>query len=124
MGSGHDERPSSWSATRLLQDWQTADSNLDITDRMLKFADARVRDLLKTGLHGFVFKARSPFCGLTDVAAHNIKTPSEDGRGLFASVVTQHCPALPVENEIRLQNRGVRDQFIQCVLEDQKRSCN
>ena len=86
----------------------TAESNRDVTEMMLRFSDSCVRDLLTTSIHGFIFKARSPSCGLDD-----------NGMGVFASVVTTHCPSLPCEDETRLQQRDVRDRFIERVIEYQ-----
>jgi uncharacterized protein YbbK (DUF523 family) len=93
-----------------------------MTDLMSRFADAWMRDLLKTGIHGFILKARSPSCGLDDVPVYQTDHCSEKGRGVFASAVTTHCPSLPVEDEARLQRRDVRDQFIEQVIAYQKRS--
>ena len=78
---------------------------------MLIFANLRMRDLVTTGIHGFILKARSPSCGLEG-----------NGMGLFASVVITHCPSLPVEDETRLQYQDVRDQFIERVIAYQKRN--
>ncbi len=100
----------------------TSDSNRDITDIMLRFADSRMRDLLTTGIHGFILKARSPSCGLDDVPVYQTNHLFENGKGLFASMVTTHCPPLPVEDETRLQHQDVRDQFIARVIAYQKRN--
>ena len=89
----------------------TSESNRDVTEMMLEFANPRMRDLLATGIHGFILKARSPSCGLKD-----------SRKGLFAAAVITHCPTLPCENEARLQQREVRDQFIKRVIAYQKRS--
>ena len=100
----------------------TSDSNQDMTEMLSRFADARMHDLLKTGIHGFILKARSPSCGLDNVEVYDGTYLSKNGRGLFASVVLQHCPSLPVEDETRLQHRDVRDRFVKRVVEYQKRS--
>ncbi len=54
----------------------TFESSTDMTDLMSRFADARIRDLLTTNIHGFILKARSPSCGLDDVPVYQ----------------TDHCP--------------------------------
>ena len=100
----------------------TSDSNRDVTDMMLKFAGLRMRDLLRIGIHGFILKARSPSCGLDDVSVYQTEHLSENGRGLFASVITKHCPPLPCEDETRLQHRDVRVRFIARVIAYQKRN--
>lgn len=94
------------------------ESNRDMTDIMLTFANSRVRDLLTAGIHGCILKARSPSCGLKDPAPR----VDDNGIGLFASVLTTHCPSLPCEDETRLQQRDVRDQFIARVIAYQKRN--
>ena len=102
-----------------------SNSNRDVTDMMLKFSDSRMRDLLTTGIHGFILKARSPSCGLEGPVpgpASRVGRVDDNGMGLFASVVTTHCPSLPCEDETRLQQRDVRDQFIARVIAYQKRN--
>ena len=98
-------------APRLI----TSHSNRDITDMMVKCADAHIRGLLKTGIHGFILKARSPSCGVDNVPLHGAQDRSDNGRGLFASAVIAQCPSLPIEDEARLQHRDMRRQFIERV---------
>ncbi|MBQ27807.1 MAG: hypothetical protein CMH81_06685 [Nitrospiraceae bacterium] len=100
----------------------TSGSNQDMTEMLLKFSDFRMRDLLTTGIHGFILKARSPSCGLDDVPVYQAHSLVAHGRGLFASVVTTHCPSLPVEDETRLQHRVVRTKFIERVVAYQRKS--
>lgn len=92
-------------------------SGRDWTARMNRFAAARARDLTRLGLSGYVFKKNSPSCGLERVRIYNDKgIPSRNGRGLFASVVTRTLPLVPVEEEGRLNDPALRENFIERVF--------
>jgi uncharacterized protein YbbK (DUF523 family) len=90
----------------------------DLTSRMATFADRRVEELVRLGLCGFVFKARSPSCGPRGV-------PVYDGRGavagtaagLFADRLRRRLPDLPIEDESTLGTPEARERFALRVLE-------
>lgn len=65
-------------------------------------------------LRGYVFKARSPSCGLHRVTVHGDdgKRTSAKTRGLYAGAITAALPWLPVEEEGRLNDAGLRDNFL------------
>ena len=83
----------------------TINSNVDHTDRMIKWLGKRLRELEKEGLAGFVFKSNSPSCGLNNVLA-------EKGIGIFAKEFTRHFKLMPVEDNDRLQDDKIRENFI------------
>ena len=83
----------------------TRNSNIDHTDRMMKWAGKRLRELEKEGLAGFVFKSNSPSCGLNSVL-------SEKGIGIFAKEFTRRFKLMPVEDSDRLQDDKIRENFI------------
>lgn len=85
-------------------------SNIDCTDRMLKWAGKRLKELEKENLRGFVFKSNSPSCGLNSVF-------SEKKRGLFAKEFTNHFRHIPVEDNDRLQDTGTKEEFINKIRE-------
>lgn len=65
------------------------------------------------GLCGFIFKKDSPSCGMERVKVYNDKgMPERSGTGLFASEIIKAHPLLPVEEEGRLNDADLRDNFI------------
>lgn len=91
------------------------DARLDVTQRMANFSgQVGVR---LTPLSGFIFKSRSPSCGVTDTSVFDeAGVPRTYGAGLFARAVAQHAPLLPMEDERRLECRAVRDHFFERVF--------
>lgn len=87
------------------------ESRVDLTGQLRAWCLRRVGELEREGIAGFILKCRSPSCGLR-VAVCREETPVGIGRGLFAAVVTEHFPDLPVEDEERLADREVREQFM------------
>jgi uncharacterized protein YbgA (DUF1722 family) len=92
-------------------------SGNDITDEMRQFSRARVQQLTQADLCGYGFKKGSPSCGLYRVRVYNDSgMPQPDGRGLFAHAVTSAWPALPVEEEGRLSDPALRENFVERVF--------
>ena len=95
----------------------TTNTKQDHTARMLNWAGKRVRELEKEGLAGFVFKKNSPSSGMERVKVYNDKgMPIKKGVGLFARVFMKHFPLLPVEDEGRLHDPGLRENFIERIF--------
>jgi uncharacterized protein YbbK (DUF523 family) len=91
-------------------------SEEDWTDRMDRWAAARVADLAASGISGFVLKARSPSCGPSAVLVHDDKSgPTSTGRGLFAEALAAAVPGLPMIDEEALEDRHTRERFLQTV---------
>ncbi len=89
-------------------------SGRDHTASMRRYAAAETRRLRALGLCGFLFKARSPSCGLFRVKVWNLAgQPEARGRGLFAEAVTAGAPGLPVEEEGRLRDPALRERFVE-----------
>jgi len=64
-------------------------------------------------LCGFIFKKDSPSCGMERVKVYNDKgIPERTGTGLFAREIIKAHPLLPVEEEGRLNDAELRDNFI------------
>ena len=91
------------------------ESGTDWTGRMHAWAAARAQDLAALGLSGYVFKARSPSCGIGDVVIRDGEDEGR-GRGLFAEAVIQALPDLPVADEASLADAAVRAIFLDRVL--------
>jgi uncharacterized protein YbgA (DUF1722 family)/uncharacterized protein YbbK (DUF523 family) len=89
----------------------------DHTRGMKQLGKRRAADLKKRDLCGYVFKARSPSCGLFRVPLHRDgKQPLRAGRGMFAEAVTSALPELPVEEEGRLDDAKLRETFVERVF--------
>lgn len=89
----------------------------DITDRMIKWAQKRVIGLEKENLWGFIFKSNSPSCGTERVKVYNEKRiPVKKGVGIFTRIFMNHFPLLPVEDEGRLHDPKLRDNFIERIF--------
>lgn len=85
----------------------------DYSARMLSWAEKRVLELEKENLCGFIFKSNSPSSGMERVKVYSEKgQPTKKGVGLFARVFMEHFPLLPVEDEGRLQDPVLRENFI------------
>ena len=80
------------------------------------FARARIPALLRENIAGFIFKRASPSCGLHHVRVYRNGVPGSQGQGLFAAAFTQSTPTLPVEEEGRLNNPRLRENFIARVF--------
>ena len=91
------------------------DPQLDITDMMQAYCQRRTAQL--DDLAGFIFKSRSPSCGLnsTPVFIDGRRT-SDTGRGVFARTLCQALPQLAVIEETALHDSARRHAFIQSVL--------
>jgi uncharacterized protein YbgA (DUF1722 family)/uncharacterized protein YbbK (DUF523 family) len=100
-------------AVRLV----TPKTGADITRSMQEFSRARTDRLQEQDLCGYVFKKGSPSCGLHRVRIYDtVGMPESTGRGLYAAAVTASMPWLPVEEEGRLSDPVLRDNFIERVF--------
>jgi uncharacterized protein YbgA (DUF1722 family)/uncharacterized protein YbbK (DUF523 family) len=92
-------------------------SHHDHTDAMQRYAAARLDDLATSGLHGYILKKDSPSCGMERVRVYNQAGAAQrHGRGLFAQAVMERFPLLPVEEEGRLHDMCLRENFIERVF--------
>jgi uncharacterized protein YbgA (DUF1722 family)/uncharacterized protein YbbK (DUF523 family) len=94
-------------------------SGTDHTERMHEFARRRVEELRRRELSGYILKRASPSCGLERVKVHpgdGGGPPARTGTGLFARALTDALPLLPVEEEGRLNEAHLRDNFITRVF--------
>ena len=92
-------------------------SGRDITAKMTAWAEKRVRELEKDRLCGFIFKSRSPSSGMERVKLYDRNgVPTKTGVGLFARVFMAHFPLLPVEEDGRLHDARLRENFVECLF--------
>ena len=92
-------------------------SGTDWTPRMTAFARRRVEELAALDLSGYVLKSNSPSCGLERVRLYGEGTmPTRTGRGLFAEALASRFPTLPLEEEGRLSDPRLRENFVERVF--------
>jgi len=95
----------------------TVKTGADRTDQLLRYADERIAQLAAQDLCGFVLKKDSPSCGMARVKIYGRGTiPTKSGRGLFAAALADRCPDLPIEEEGRLSDPRLRDNFVERVF--------
>lgn len=92
------------------------DSSLDYTDKLADFYQQQHTKFHQ--LDGYILAAKSPTCGI-----ERIKVYTQDGElahrkgtGLFAQHIRQHYPNLPMEEDGRLNDMGLRESFITKVF--------
>jgi uncharacterized protein YbgA (DUF1722 family)/uncharacterized protein YbbK (DUF523 family) len=92
-------------------------SKRDHTGPMKSFSARRVRELKALDLCGYILKKDSPSCGMTRVKIYSeTAMPNRKGRGLYANALMEAYPNLPVEDEGRLNDSKLRENFIERVF--------
>jgi uncharacterized protein YbgA (DUF1722 family)/uncharacterized protein YbbK (DUF523 family) len=95
----------------------TINTKQDHTEKMQKWAKKRLVELEKEELCGFIFKKNSPSSGMERVKVYTEKgIPSKSGSGIFARAFMEHFPLLPVEDEGRLHDPKLRENFIERIF--------
>ena len=95
----------------------TSKTGVDHTERMTDWAIRRVNQLEQEDLCGFIFKSKSPSSGMERVKVYDKNNvPRSIGVGLFARAFKEHFPLLPVEEEGRLHDLVLRENFIESVF--------
>jgi uncharacterized protein YbgA (DUF1722 family)/uncharacterized protein YbbK (DUF523 family) len=95
----------------------TVKTAVDLTNRLESYARRRVAELAKADLSGYVLKKDSPSCGLMRVKVFQPNgVAARSGRGLFAARLVEQCPNLPVEEEGRLSDPRLRENFVERVF--------
>lgn len=109
-------------AMRLVGDPQdprlvTNKTGIDHTEKMQRWAAVRLKELEAENLCGFIFKNRSPSSGMERVKVYDDnKIPQKVGEGIFSRAFKRHFPLLPVEEEGRLNDLLLRENFIESVF--------
>ena len=95
----------------------TVKTAVDHTHAMTTYAAKRTRELAGEDLCGYVLKKDSPSCGMTRVKVYDGKGPGRrNGVGLFAQALLERFPHLPVEEEGRLADQRLRENFLDRVF--------
>ncbi|NVM27034.1 MAG: DUF523 and DUF1722 domain-containing protein [Desulfobacterales bacterium] len=95
----------------------TSRTHQDYTERMMQWAKRRVIELEREELCGFIFKGNSPSSGMERVKVYGEKgMPVKKGRGIFAHIFMEHFPLIPVEDEGRLHDPRLRENFVERIF--------
>jgi uncharacterized protein YbbK (DUF523 family) len=95
----------------------TTGGKQDRTDLLVDWARKRVVELEAENLCGFIFKSDSPSCGMERVKVYNEKGMADKtGIGIFAGIFIEHFSRLPVEEEGRLQDPMLRENFLERIF--------
>ncbi len=92
-------------------------SGVDFTAKMKSYAEHRSRSLGAEDLSGYILKKDSPSCGMERVRVYaENRMPARDGVGMFAAALMHRYPSLPVEEEGRLSDPKLRENFVERVF--------
>ena len=91
-------------------------SGQDHTRAMARYAKQKVRELAKLDLGGYILKKDSPSCGMERVRVYHDGGARRSGVGAFAEVLLEALPHLPVEEEGRLNDARLRENFLERVF--------
>jgi uncharacterized protein YbgA (DUF1722 family)/uncharacterized protein YbbK (DUF523 family) len=95
----------------------TIRSGVDHTDGMKKRAGDKLRELKKEDLCGFIFRSKSPSSGIGGVKIYTSSgMPSNRGAGIFGGAFMRYFPLIPVIDDGRMHNPGLRENFIEQVF--------
>jgi uncharacterized protein YbbK (DUF523 family) len=95
----------------------TTRTGVDLTEKMTRWASKKVRELESENLSGFIFKSRSPSCGMKSVQVIQENGQSvTTGVGIFARMFMEKFPRVPVEEESRLSDPGIRENYIEAIF--------
>jgi len=87
---------------------------MDITGAMQEYCDNRPPQL--NLIQGYIFKSKSPSCGIKDIPLFNQKGEiTQTTRGAFVSAILQHYPNLPITDELNLKSEAQYAHFLQQV---------
>jgi len=91
------------------------DPEKQITHSMREFSERKVKTL--PPLDGYIFKKDSPSCGVFKVPVKNNKSGmrKRNGIGIFAQVFKDQYPEVPTEDEGRLNDKAIRENFLERV---------
>ncbi len=99
--------------TRLI----TIETRQDRTDVLACWAEKKLKQLEQEEIRGFVFKARSPSCGVRDAPRYSAAGEIVGaGAGLFVIAVAACFSSLPVEDEEGLRDLSIKEKFLARIL--------
>ncbi|MDK2563328.1 DUF523 and DUF1722 domain-containing protein [Romboutsia sedimentorum] len=100
-------------------------SEFDCTTHMNEFAEEFLSEI--KDIDGFILKSKSPSCGIKDVKIYpkgNKYSISKKGRGLFSEKIINGYSNVPIEDEGRLKNYNIRDEFLTKIFAINNLKCS
>lgn len=95
----------------------TIHTKMDHTRTLKTFSQRRVQELVTADLDGYISKSHSPSCGIHGVPLYSEKgRASQQGKGIFSTVVQKTFPLLPMEEEGHLNKSAIRENFIERIF--------
>ncbi len=92
-------------------------SGTDHTEKMKRWGKEKLEELHALDLHGYILKKDSPSCGMERVRVYGESgMPQRNGIGLFAAALLERFPLLPGEEEGRLHDTPIRENFVERVF--------
>ena len=87
----------------------------EITQEMREFSERKVKSLIP--LDGYIFRKDLPSCGVFKVPVKNNKSGmrKRNGIGIFAQAFKDKYPQVPTEDEGRLNDKGIRENFLERI---------
>jgi len=87
----------------------------EITSEMREFSAQKLKGLVR--LDGYIFKKDSPSCGVFKVPVKDNKSGmrKRNGIGIFAQAFKEKYPQVPTEDEGRLNDKGIRENFLERI---------
>lgn len=92
----------------------TKTETLNVTKKLISCADKQKHWHVR--IYGYILKKDSPSCGMERVKVYNRNQPQRSGQGLYAQQLMKNFPNLPVEEEGRLGDPVLRENFIKRVF--------
>jgi uncharacterized protein YbgA (DUF1722 family)/uncharacterized protein YbbK (DUF523 family) len=95
----------------------TIRTKIDHTEGMKRWADKRLKELERKNLCGFIFKSKSPSSGIKGVKVYTSSgMPGKSGAGIFGGAFIENFPLLPAEDDGRLHDPELRENFIERIF--------
>lgn len=95
---------------------KTVFSNEDVTSRILQSSNKELYKLKREKICGIILKSKSPSCGLGSVKHYINDMPEGKKDGVFASLCKEHFKYFPIEEEARLNDPWLRENFIMQIF--------
>ena len=96
---------------------QTIHSKVDHTKTVQAWTEKRVEELKEENLRGFIFKSKSPSCGLGNVEVTSAdRVTEQNGTGLFAKIFSERFPSISVIDNDLINNHHIGRQFLNRLL--------
>lgn len=96
----------------------TIKTKIDLTEQMKKWGEIKLNELSPENLCGFIFKANSPSSGMERIKIYPPAggVAQKNGVGIFADMFMKKFPYLPVEDDGRLHDPAIRENFIERIF--------